>query len=634
LPHLKARSDATREMLRRATAWELGGMLTASIQEQFASQVVRTPEALAVSAATATGPQLTYRELDERSSELAQRLREAGVRPREPVAILLSRSVELIIAILGTLKAGAYYMPLHDAYPLARMQRIMDGAGRPVLLADEVMRRRGLPAARQVMLVEPEAVRGDSAAAPSAAVMSQPDDLAYVIHTSGSEGSPRGVAITHRGALRVAMDPCWDTGAHDRVLMVAPYAFAVSIYEIWVPLLHGGHIVLAPPGPLDLSTLRRMIAEEEITAVHLTAGLFRVVADEAPDCLASVREVLTGGDVISAAAVERVLEKCPDITVRAMYGASEVSCFGTTGTTTAPYRAAGSMPVGAPMDAASVYVLDERMRPLPAGQVGEVYFGGDRLARGYSGQPGLTAARFVASPFGPPGERLYRTGDLARWTPDGMIDFAGRASDQVKIRGFRVELTEVEAAIASHPAVGSTVVVARSVGGGRDAGSEDRQLIAYVVARRDGVDSGELQAHIMELLPDYMVPFAFVVMDALPLTPNGKIDRRALPEPAAAEALSSRIPQTKRQEILCSLFAKALGVPRVGITDSFFDLGGQSLSAMRLIASIDETLGLRLTLEELFDLPTVADLDLHFSDAGQLPGEVPAAGRSAAGYSD
>jgi acyl-coenzyme A synthetase/AMP-(fatty) acid ligase/acyl carrier protein len=392
--------------------------------------------------------------------------------------------------------------------------------------------------------------------------------------------------------------------------MLAPYAFAVSTYEIWVPLLRGGCLVVAPPGRVDLGTLRRLIRDEEITAVQLTAGLFRVVATEDPDCLATVGEVSTGGDVISPGAVARVLAACPGVTVRATYGASEMTLYVTTATMAAPYQTPSTVPVGRPMDGVELYVLDDRLRSPAAGEVGEVYIAGARLARGYLGRPGLTCERFVANPFGRPGTRMYRTGDLARWTADGLVDFVGRADDQVKIRGFRVEPAEVESALADHPGISEAVVVARRDGLG------DQRLVGYVVGGPDAVDEAALREYAGKVLPDYMVPSAFVVLDSLPLTPNGKVDRRALPEPVFTGSPDHRAPDTARQELLCSLFADALGVARVGVDDSFFDLGGQSLNGARLISLVNTALGAELSIEELFDLATVAELDRHLEEQG------------------
>ena len=299
-------------------------MVFGSIQERFAAQAARTPDAVAVSSG---GVQLTYRELDERANRLAHRLIGLGVRPEDPVAMLLERSIHVPVAILAALKAGGFYLPLHNASPLQRMQWIMDNAGRPVLLADAATRQRGLPEGGALIVVDSDEQQLTQPAT-DPMVPASLDGLALVMYTSGSEGQPVGVGVTHRGVLEVALDSCWD-GDGRRVLMLAPLAFAVSTYELWVPLLHGGHLVLATPGEFDVGSLRRMISDEKITALHLTAGLFRLVAEEAPDCLQGVREVLTGGDVISATAVQRVLKVCPGIVVRAMYGSSEVSLFAT-----------------------------------------------------------------------------------------------------------------------------------------------------------------------------------------------------------------------------------------------------------------------------------------------------------------
>jgi amino acid adenylation domain-containing protein len=580
-------------------------MVSTSIQGTFAGQLERAPDALAVSAGEVG---LTYRELDERANRLAHRLRGLGVGPEIPVAVLLERSIDVVVAALAVLKAGGFYLPLHSAYPLERMQWIMDESGAPVLLADAAMAARGLPAGGQVVLVadDPELA---TQPATDPAVPVHPDQLAYVIYTSGSTGHPKGVAVSHRAVLGLALDPCWDSGRHERVLMVAPYAFNVSTYELWVPLLHGGQIVVAPPGDLEISTLARLLEAERITGVHLTAGLFRVLAEETPAALAGVREVLTGGDVIAPAAVRRVLEACPDLVVRAMYGATEATLFSTHAPLTAPYQASVTVPVGGPLAGIQVQLLDDQLQPVAPGVTGELYLAG-RLARGYFGYPELTAERFVANPFGGPGERMYRTGDLAQWTVDGQVDFVGRATDQVKIRGFRVELGEVEIVLAKYPGLADVVVVARELEPGETG------LVGYVVPAAADVDLHGLRAHALEWLPEFMVPAAFVAVPALPLTPNGKLDRKALPAPEVETATAYRPPQNARQEVLCTLFADVLGVPQVGIDDSFFDLGGQSMSAMRLISRIRAALQLDVSISALFDAPTVSGLDGQLPDPG------------------
>jgi amino acid adenylation domain-containing protein len=575
-----------------------------SVQERFALQARRTPDEVAVSSGDLT---VTYTELDERANRLAHRLLALGVGPEDPVMVLAERSVEMVVAILAIVKAGAAYLPLHSAYPMQRMQWISDNAGRPVLLADKIMHERGLPRSGPVVYIDSDE---DQLAMPSSdpGIEAKPDHLVHVLFTSGSEGNPRGVAVTHRAVLGLALDSCWDNGGQERVLMLAPYAFGVSTYELWVPLLRGGRLALAPPGRIDVGLLRRLIADEQITAVHLTAGLFRVIADEAPHSLAGVREVLTGGDIVSGKAVERILQACPGTVVRATYGATEVAAFIVNNPMRAPYRPGTVVPVGRAMDDVRLHVLDEKLTPVPDGVTGDLYVAGGRLARGYFRQPGASATTFVADRFEGGGRRMYRSGDQVRRRPDGMIEFAGRAGDQVKIRGYRVEMAEVESVLARYPAVSHAVVVAR------DSSSGDKHLVGYIVPETGEIDIEALRTHARDLLPEYMVPTAFVTLDSLPLTPNGKVDRRALPTPDLTTADDYEAPRTPRQEVLCSLFAEVLGVPRVGLKDSFFDLDGDSLAAMRLISAIKSALGPELTVSKVFDAPTPAELDQQIED--------------------
>ncbi|MEV4920244.1 non-ribosomal peptide synthetase [Streptomyces tirandamycinicus] len=578
-------------------------MVSTSIHERFAAQARRTPDAVAVSCGAAA---LTYRQLDERANRLAHRLLRSGVGPEDPVAVLMERSPDVVVSMLAALKAGACYLPLHSAHPPERMQQTLDRAGSPVLLADEAMGLRGLPRTRSVVFPAadtPAEPTTDPATDP--AVPTGPDRLAYVMHTSGSTGEPKGVAVTHRGVLGLVDDSGWDGGAHRRVLALAPYAFGVSTYELWVPLLRGGQVVLPPPGDLDVRTVRRLIAAEDITALHVTAGLFRLFADEAPDSFATVREVLTGGDVISPTAVQRVLDACPDLVVRAMYGATEVSSFAAYATLTTPYEPTAAIPVGRPMDTVDARLLDEDLRPVPDGEVGELYITGERLARGYHRRPDLTAERFVRDPAG---ALMYRTGDLMRRGPRGMLEFTGRVGDQVKIRGFRVEPAEVEHLLARQPGVAHAAVVAREQGDG------ERHLVAYVVPRTAGLDTAGLRAVAAGALPDYMVPSAFVELAALPLTANGKLDRAALPAPATPHPAAGPAARNERQDALCALFARVLGIPGVGVDDSFFALGGQSLQAMRLASRIESELGLDVSVGDVLNHPTVAELDRRLQE--------------------
>ena len=347
---------------------------------------------------------------------------------------------------------------------------------------------------------------------------------AFVVYTSGSTGRPKGVVITHRGAVSLAAERFWRTG-HSRVLVHSPQAYDAQTYELWVPLVTGGTLVVAPAGGLDIGGLGALIAGAGVSAAWLTAGLFAAVAAECPQVLAGMAQVWTGGDVVSAAAIGRVLERGGDAVVVNGYGPTETTTFATCYALREADEVPGTVPIGRPLDNTRVYVLDQFLGLVAPGVTGEVYIGGEGLARGYLGRAGLTGERFVACPF-EDGQRMYRTGDLARWGPGGELVFGGRADGQVKIRGFRVEAGEIEAALAAHPAVAQAVVIAR------DDQPGTRRLIGYVVPAAGGVADGPvLREYVAGLLPDYMVPAAVVMLDALPVTVNGKVDRAALPAP-------------------------------------------------------------------------------------------------------
>ncbi|WP_406011656.1 non-ribosomal peptide synthetase (plasmid) [Streptomyces sp. NBC_00637] len=580
--------------------------MVTSIQQRFAAQAASTPDAVAVSAPR-DGTVLTYRQLDERANRLAHRLSALGVRPGEPVAVLMERSPDLLVALLATAKAGAVQLPLHSAYPLARMQRITDRAGARVLLTDAASRERGLP--RADVVVEP-ATDAAQAASPATdpGVQGGPDAVAYVIHTSGSTGEPKGVEVTHRGVLAFAADPSW-RAAHQRVLSLAPYAFGVCAYEIWVPLLNGGRVVLAPPGEPDVATVRRLIAEEGITALHVTAGLFRVFAQEAPEMFAPVREVLTGGDVIAPTAVRRVLDACPEVVVRAMYGATELTAFAAHATMTAARPPAGRIPVGLPMNGVEFRLLGPDLAPVPDGGTGELYVAGERLARGYHHDRSQTEERFLADPCGPPGTRVYRTGDLMRRDADGLLEFVGRLGDQTKIRGYLVDPAEAENVLTRQDGVVHAAVVVRD-----DDAGEERRLVAYVVPGASEVSAAGLRSALAAELPAYLVPAAFVTLDALPLTANGKLDRAALPAPERPVPGTPAEELTPARQLLCALFARALGLDSVGPRDSFFELGGESLQAVRLASRLAAEFGVEVSVADVLGHPTVVELEVLLQD--------------------
>ncbi|MDH6109616.1 amino acid adenylation domain-containing protein [Kitasatospora sp. MAP12-15] len=581
-----------------------------SVPAAFAEVAARSPQAVAV---VCEGVELTYAQLDERSSQLAHHLLGLGVRPEDRVAVVMGRSADVVVALLGVLKAGACYLPLPGDAPAERVRQVLDEASVSVALADAGTADR-MPAGCRVVTFDADGTVTGAAELPSwtPQVECLADQLAYVMFTSGSTGVPKGVAVTHQDILALAADQAFAGDAHLRVLLLASVAFDPSTYALWVPLLRGGCSVLAGEQDLDVAGVRRLLVGERITGLDITAGLFRVVAEEDPGCFAGVQEVFTGGDVIAPEAVRRVLDHCPGTVVRSSYGPTETTfCI-----TQAPWRVSESVPapipIGRPLDNVRIFVLDGLLQPVPVGVTGELYIAGAGLARGYLNRPGLTAERFVACPFGAPGERMYRAGDLARWNREGQLEFVGRADEQVKIRGFRIELGEIESVLSGYAGLAHCAVIAREDRPG------DKRLAAYVVAE-SGIDvptAAQLRAYLGQRLPAYMVPSAFVALDALPITTNGKLDRRALPAPELGSETPGRAPRTAREEILCALFADVLGVPTVGPDDGFFDLGGHSLLAMRLVGRIRTALGLELPVRVLFAAPTPAELDHHLQDAG------------------
>ncbi|MEU6148916.1 non-ribosomal peptide synthetase [Actinosynnema sp. NPDC047251] len=569
-------------------------MDSASIQARFTAQAARTPDAPALSLA---GVKTGYRDLAERSDRLARRLVALGAGPERPVVVLVERSPELVVATLAVLKAGSFYVPLHHAHPAHRRQQVVDRFDRPLLLVDGPSSRGGVPERCRVVLTNDSADPGDVDFGDVELPAGDPDRAAYVMFTSGSTGEPKGVTVTHRGVLGLVSDPLWDSDAYERTLMVSPYAFSMSTFELWVPLLHGREIVLYPGADLDLAALGEVIARERVTAAHITAGLFRVLAEESPRLVAPLREVMTGGDVVSPSAVARVLDACPDLVVRVMYGATETNLFVTNAPITAPYQPEARVPIGTPLRDKRVHLLDEQRRPVADGAVGELFVAGE-LARDYLGRPGLTAERFGPDPFAGDGGRLYRTGDLARCRPDGRLELLGRADDQLKVRGFRVEPGEVEALLAAHPAVRHAAVVPRAV-------SDDKQLVAYVVAASE-VTPAVLRRHVAAQAPDYLVPAAVVLLPELPLSPNGKLDRAALPDPSTVE--HDETPGSETEEYLRAVFAETLDLRSVGLDDDFFDLSGQSMQAIRMIARIERKTGVSVTIATFYDNPTPAML--------------------------
>ncbi|WP_158625670.1 non-ribosomal peptide synthetase [Corallococcus carmarthensis] len=577
----------------------------ATLPEVFSQVVARFPEKVAVEFGDA---HLTYRQLDERANQLAWHLRSLGVGTDSRVALALERSLELVVSLVAILKAGAAYVPLDPAYPRARLAAMVEDARPHVLLTTRAL-LPNLPHEdlRPVVLEELSLDALPSHAPPSRAL---PQSLAYIDFTSGSTGRPKGVGTPHAAVLRTLFGVDYARfGPDETLLMMAPLAFDASTFEVWGALLHGAKLAVFPPHPpTDPHELEQVLLRHGVTTLWLTAGLFTQLVDSHLPALRSLRQVLTGGDVISAPHVRRVLEQL-GLPVTAGYGPTETTVFATSHRFTHASQVGASVPLGRPLGNTRVYVLDASGQPLPAGVQGEVYVGGDGLARGYVSQPALTAERFVPDAFSTtPGARLYRTGDLGRWREDGVLEFLGRADAQVKVRGFRVELPEIEAALLTHPAVREAVVLAREDVPG------DKRLVAYVVAP-ESLDVAELRPFLKQRLPDFLVPSAVMALDALPLTANGKVDRQALPAPETAASGSHVAPRTPLEEQLASSFAEVLRLPRVSITDNFFDLGGHSLLALRLVSSIRAHTGHLLPMAALFQHGTVEQLARRLQQA-------------------
>ncbi|MFJ7907175.1 non-ribosomal peptide synthase/polyketide synthase [Kitasatospora sp. NPDC096204] len=592
----------------------------ADIAELFAAQVLRTPGAIALEAGDR---HLTYRELDARAAELAARLTAHGVRVEQPVGVLMERSVDLVVAQLALVRTGGVYVPLDGRAPRERLHRMLAEAGADLLLTDA--HRAGSAAelrpAERVLRVDLPGDRQAPAPAPAPAPTAvHPDNVQYLMFTSGSTGTPKGVAVRRRDVAALALDRAF--AGHDRVLVHSPHAFDAATYELWVPLLRGGTAVLAPLRDLDAAAVRHAVTERGVRHLWLTAGLFRLLAQEDPGCLRGAREVWTGGEAVPGAAVRKVLAACPGLTVVDGYGPTETTTFATRRAFRAGDDLPAVLPIGRPLDNTRAYVLDGALQPQPPGVTGELYIAGAGLARGYAGRPGETAARYLADPFGPPGGRMYRTGDTARWSEDGELHFVGRADDQIKIRGFRIEPAEIEARLTAHPAVAEAVVSLH-----QDAGR--KRLAAHLVPAEGAEPPGaaDLRAHLAADLPDYMLPAAFVTLPELPLTANGKVDRRRLPAPdwSAGGDRPHRAPGTDRERLLAAIWSELLGVERVGLDDDFFLLGGDSILSIQVVSRA-RAAGLALSPRDLFRHPTVAALAAAAGSAVTVAGTEPVSG--------
>ncbi|MCD5997466.1 amino acid adenylation domain-containing protein, partial [Pseudomonas sp. CDFA 602] len=604
LCELRMLNTAEQHQLSAWNATETLYPAYSSLPALIAEQVRATPDALAL---VCGATRLSYAELDARANQLAHWLHGQGVGPDVPVAVSAERSVELVVALLGVIKAGGAYLPLDPDHPRDRLQGMLEDSGSPLLLTqthllDTWTGDVGVP----VHALENLPLGTQPQTAPTVNI--SPENLVYCLYTSGSTGKPKAVGNRHAGLLNRLqwMQAEYGLTADDRVLQKTPYSFDVSVWEFFWPLLSGAALVMAPPGAhRDPQLLRELIVEHGITTLHFVPSMLQafVSADELSACT-SLKRIICSGEALPAELQRQVLAQTAS-ELHNLYGPTEAAIDVTSWTC----RDDGSsVPIGRPIANTQIHILDADLNPVPVGVAGELYIAGVNLARGYLARPSLTAERFVANPHGKPGERMYRSGDLARWRADGAIDYLGRLDHQVKLRGQRIELGEIESVLLAHETVRECVVIAR-----------DNQLLGYWVG--EACDEAALKFHLGQHVPEYMVPWRLMQLSAMPLSANGKLDRKLLPQVEAQAATTGYVePRTDAERDLARIWSEVLGVGRVGVTDDFFELGGHSLLATRLASQIRHQLGVQIHLGAVFDTPTVEALARHLE---HIPAHAP-----------
>ena len=574
------------------------------IHELFETQVEKTPEAIAL---VFDRQRLTYRELNQRANQMAHFLRGLGVGPEVLVAICVERGIEMIAGLLGILKAGGGYVPLDPNYPKERLALMLEDAGAAILLSQAKLLERLPETEARIVHLDCEWDSITQSSTDNPAANANPCNLAYVIYTSGSTGRPKGVAIEHQSTTAMLE---WAREAFDRdrlagVLASTSICFDLSVFELFAPLSWGGSVILVE-NALDVISLW---SDAEVSLINTVPSAMTEIM-RLGGVPASVRTVNLAGEPIPQQLVERVYQQAHIEEINNLYGPSEDTTYSTHARIG---KGTGEKPtIGRPISNTQVYILDQALEPVPVGIIGEIYIGGEGLARGYLGRPELTAEKFIPDPFNiDPGTRLYSTGDRGRYRADKEIDFLGRKDHQIKLRGYRIELGEIESALNQHAAVREAVVIVREDEPG------DSRLVAYLVGE-DGAapDIAQLKSYLRQKLPDYMVPTAFITLEVIPLTRNGKLDRRALPQPDQTHLLLKGIyvaPRDTVEEMLADIWAEVLKVERVGIHDNFFELGGHSLLATQVISRVREVFHVDLPLRSIFESPTVASLSLPLS---------------------
>jgi amino acid adenylation domain-containing protein len=576
-----------------------------SIQQLFEAQVERTPDSIAL---VFDDEQLTYAELNRRANQLAHHLRALGVEREVLVGLLLERSALMVVGLLAILKAGGAYVPLDPSYPLERLDFMLKDAQLAVLLTVEELLDTLPSFSGQIICLDTDASHIGGASFENPTPQATGENLAYVIYTSGSTGQPKGISILHRAVTRLVLETNYiQIQPSDRVAQASNASFDAATFELWGALLNGAQLTgMSREMLLTPASFAAQIQELEISVMFLTTALFNQLAALAPQAFSTVRCLLFGGEAVEPKWVRKVLKEGAPARLLHVYGPTESTTFTTWHEVGEVEEDAATIPIGRPLSNTQVYLLDQNLEPVPAGVPGEIYIGGDGLARDYLRRPAVTAEKFLPDALGrKAGARLYRTGDLARYLPDGSIEFLGRADNQVKVRGFRIELEEIEAALGAHPSIEEAVVLASK------DGLEERRLVAYLVCDEEGAPTAsELRNFLAAKLPDYMIPSVFIMLEQLPLTPNGKVDRRALPaqDQTRLEVAQDFIaPSSPTEIILAAIWAEVLGVERVGVHDSFFELGGDSLLAIQVVSKAREH-ELMISIHQLFLHPTIAAL--------------------------
>ena len=590
-----------------------------SLHAEFEGRVAEAPDAPAVRFRDTL---LSYAELNRRANRVANLLRAKGVERESRVAMCVDRSLDMVVCVLGIVKAGAAYVPLDPVYPEERLRFMIEDTEASVLLTTSDLADE-LPATGEVICLDTQADELLAAGDENPPVISDAADLAYVVYTSGSTGRPKGVLIPQRAVLRLVFQSDFaDLGPGKSILALSPISFDASTFDLWGALLRGGTTVVFPERVPSAEAMARALEQGQVTTLFVTTALFNSVVDELPEALRPVRQLMTGGEAMSLVHVQRCMAALPELELSNIYGPTESTTFSTVhpiDRDTSRYL--GNVPIGKPIGNTTNYVLDPDCQPVPVGVPGELFIGGDGIADGYLNRPELTAERFLRDPFaGDPQARLYRTGDVVRWNRRGEIEYLARNDDQVKIRGHRIEPGEVQFLLAQAPAVRECIVIVREDQPG------DKRLVAYVVAE-DGPDESaatgkELRRFLKERLPSYMLPSAFVLMDTIPLNPNGKVERSALPVPEIGRAdLEDEYvaPRTPLERDLVAIWCEVLGVQECGIEDSFFELGGNSLLTTRVMSEMKKRCGIDLPLRALFEEPTIAGLSSRVEPREGLP---------------